>query len=239
MCNWSHQAITSWLTVNMHGMAQRAESLWWLLQMIVQQTSCLTVGLKADHVQSQMPTDSWKPSLCSSQARASCFKAALIRLWCFVITRLVCSGMRNRPYVAVGLDALWWIEALKTVSAALHKVLTSVLTEYSQCSFLGYLIKSQQIISLNTSCGYSSTHTDSRNTAHADNHSFKWEYCIITVWSNKQIFLLVSFVCHTFNTIMVEKHLHHQVWQNKSNNMTVAFTMHILCHSAMIECTDQ
>lgn len=69
------------------------------------------------------------------------------------------SGMRNGPYVDVGLAARWWIEALEIVFAALHKTLTLALFGYSQCSLPGYLIKSPQIISPNTSCGYSRTHT--------------------------------------------------------------------------------
>lgn len=78
------------------------------------------------------------------------------------------------------LAAYWWTKALEIVSAALHKTLTLVLFGYSQCSLPGYLIKSQQIISPNTSCGYSSTHTHTvyctQTDLHThDNNRLKWE----------------------------------------------------------------
>lgn len=60
--------------------------------------------------------------------------------------------------------AWWWIETFEIVFAALHKALSLVLFGYSWCSLPGYLIKNQQIISPNTSCGYSSTHV--QYTAH-------------------------------------------------------------------------
>lgn len=163
-------------------------------------------GIEGCSLAATIPTISWKPSLCSSQTRASCFKAALIRLSCFVITRLVCSGMRNVPYVDVGLAAWWWIEALEIVFVALHKTLTLVLFGYSQSPLPGYLIKSQQIIFPNTSCGYSSTLTYS--ILHTDRHTHTVIIIALngnnvqhwTELSDKQILHVVSIAWQTFNT---------------------------------------
>lgn len=131
---------------------------------------------------SYMFTASLKPPLSSSKARASCFKAALIRLWGFVITQLVCSGMRNQPYVAVGWAACWLTGALVAAFFAPHETLTLALFGSSHCSLViesSYLIKSQQIMSLKLDVGrveHTQTLCCSQPKIHTDNNYLKWEF---------------------------------------------------------------
>lgn len=158
------QSVCQWLKLNLWGRLRGAEPPQRSpppTMVVCDKLHCwvtgLNVALRAAHEQSPSPIVSWKPSLCSSASQSEPLQSCINQALMLLNHPTGMSGMRNGPYVDVGSLPGGGLRRWRL--SLLQKASTLALCGYSQCSLPGYLIKSQQIISPNSSCGYSNART--------------------------------------------------------------------------------